>query len=89
MALVSLHVGNVYTTMNHSIVAAYRQIDWAKKHFAGDKIQVASRTLDNILKSEGMLPGFELLVVDVEGAEETVFRGFDLERWEKSQLYNC
>jgi FkbM family methyltransferase len=37
--------------------------------------------LDTFLGRHGIEPGFDLLVVDVEGGEEAVLRGFDLPRW--------
>jgi FkbM family methyltransferase len=44
-------------------------------------IKVEVRRLDDVLAEQGQAPGFDLLVVDVEGFEGEVFAGFDLERW--------
>lgn len=44
-------------------------------------IKVPQRTLDSILETEQILPGFDLLSIDVEFGEMQVFKGFDLARW--------
>jgi FkbM family methyltransferase len=48
---------------------------------AGDAIEVVQRRLATVLSEAGIAPGFELLVVDVEGAEDLVFQDFDLAQW--------
>ena len=45
------------------------------------RIDVRMCRLDGVLADAGIAPGFDLLVVDVDGAEEAVFAGFDLMRW--------
>lgn len=45
------------------------------------EIEVPQIRLDTALERAGMTPRFDLLVVDVDGMEEQVFAGFDLERW--------
>ncbi|MBV8167469.1 MAG: FkbM family methyltransferase [Alphaproteobacteria bacterium] len=50
------------------------------------RIEVAVRRLDGVLAEAAIAPGFELLVVDVDGAEEAVFAGFDLQRWRPRYL---
>ena len=45
------------------------------------RIDVVLRRLDGVLREAGLLPGFDLLVVDVDGAEEAVFAGFELAAW--------
>lgn len=47
----------------------------------GDIIAVPRRRLDDVLVERGMDPGFDLVVVDVEGHEADVFEGFSLDRW--------
>ena len=45
------------------------------------EIEVPQRRLDGVLAAEGLAPGFELLVVDVDGGEPAVFAGLDLAYW--------
>jgi FkbM family methyltransferase len=46
------------------------------------EIEVPQRRLDGVLAEAGLAPGFELLVVDVDGGEAAVFAGLDLARWQ-------
>lgn len=78
---VTLHVGGTLTTLKEGHVQAYEEIDWAKGHHRGQKIQVKVDRLDSILKKACINPGFDLLVVDVEGSEPEVFESFDLDVW--------
>jgi len=45
------------------------------------EISVTAKTLDACLTEENIQPGFDLLVIDVEGSEAEVLRGLDLERF--------
>ncbi len=51
------------------------------------RIDVSLRRLDGVLAEAGVTQGFDLLVVDVDGAEEAVFAGFDLKRWRPRFLF--
>lgn len=42
--------------------------------------------MNDLLDANGLQPGFDLLVVDVEGYEEKVFMGFDLAHWQPRML---
>lgn len=48
--------------------------------------QVHQRTLDDILESNGIPPGFDLLVIDVEGYEQSVLDGFSVEKWHPKMI---
>ncbi len=50
--------------------------------FAGETVMVDVERLDALLERHGFAPGFEVLVVDVEGHEPQVFESFDLARWQ-------
>lgn len=45
------------------------------------EMTVPAQTLDAILKRREWLPEFELLVIDTEGHEENVLKGFSIETW--------
>ncbi len=51
-----------------------------------NRIRVPIRRLDALLSEHGANQGFDLLVVDVEGAEEQVFEGFDVAEWQPAML---
>lgn len=81
-----LHVAGTLTTANTEVFAEYSQVDWAKDQLSGEYVKVPTVTLDNLLLSRSVQPGFELLVVDVEGFETEVFAGFDLDKWKPKML---
>lgn len=62
-------------------VDLYRNLPWARQHVTERVITVRAATLDRILSDYSVPIGFDLLVVDVEGFEEEVFQGFDLQRF--------
>lgn len=76
-----LHIGDTLTTLSEAQVADYNQIGWAKGLHQGQSRKVATERLDVILDKAAIEPGFDLLVVDVEGLEAQVFAGFTIERW--------
>ena len=61
----------------HAMNLAQGTIFEAEPH----RIDVTLRRLDTVLTEIGLAPGFDLLVIDVDGSEEAVFAGFDLDRW--------
>lgn len=50
------------------------------------ELRVPIRPLDDVLTRHALAPGFELLVIDVEGHEEAVFDGFDLAAWRPQMI---
>lgn len=79
---VTLFVGGPLTTSSPKLAEDYRALPWARDTFGpGEQFEARQFTLDQCLKMQGVQPGFDLLVVDVEGAEAEVFAGFDLERY--------
>lgn len=71
------------STMSRETLAEYDRIPWARHQIAKECREQPTevRTLDRILRDTGINRGFELLVVDVEGFEESVFSAFDLTTW--------
>ncbi len=72
------------STMSTDTFEEYSRIPWASQRIQRDceRQTTQIRTLNSILSESGCRPGFELLVVDVEGYEENVFKGFDLAAWQ-------
>lgn len=82
-----MQVGSL-STMSTETFEEYGRIPWAKlqirRNFSRRSIQI--RPLADLLRETGCQPGFELLVVDVEGYEEKVFQGFDLNHWKPKMI---
>lgn len=76
-----LELGDVFSTASPEWAEILRGVEWARGSMSGARRRVPMTTLDRFLEREGVAPGFELLVIDVEGFEPQVLAGFDLERW--------
>jgi FkbM family methyltransferase len=76
-----LFLGDTLTTLNEDRPSVYNRIDWAKGLHTGVSKTVKTSTLDSLLEARKVPARFDLLVIDVEGAEEKVLSGFDLPRW--------
>jgi FkbM family methyltransferase len=81
VAQVDLHFGEGLTTVRQDQVEVYEQIDWTKGFHKGKRIPVRQFPLQQLLTEAGIQPGFDLLVVDVEGSEDAVFDSFSLDLW--------
>ena len=81
-----IYVAGALTSTNFERFASYSKFRWSRKHTSNDVIEAQTSTLDEILESEGMHHGFELLVVDVEGSESEVFDGFDIQKWKPQMI---
>jgi FkbM family methyltransferase len=71
--------GAISTTANDQI-STYENINWANKTSFSTQV-VKQLRLDTILKKANVKKKFDLLVVDVEGNENDVFKSFDLTEW--------
>ena len=60
-------------------------LKWLKNNAVGKNICKQYR-LENILNKFKIIPGFDLLVVDVEGNEDDVFNSFDLNFWNPKMI---
>jgi len=69
--------GTISTYDNHHLNLGYWKGSYSNKH----KISVRITTLDKSLKENNTTPNFELLSVDVEGAEMDVLNSFDILYW--------
>jgi FkbM family methyltransferase len=83
---VVLHLAGTLTTANPDAFKAYESIEWAADVLTDDTVVVPCETLDRLLTEQSVPPGFDVLVVDVEGFEAQVFAGFDLLAWRPRML---
>lgn len=80
--LFEIAVADTLSTLSEEQFKAYEEIDWAIGHlkvYSSGKITVPVIRLENAVESLG-IKNVDLLVIDVEGAEESVLLSFDLKR---------
>lgn len=83
---ISLSIAGAFTTANPSQLSEYASNEWSSYEVTGRTIVVPSQTLDSLLKDNAIPPGFDVLVVDVEGFESAVFAGFTLSKWRPKMM---
>ena len=73
----SINVAGALTTANRDLLEEYRQIEWARSSLQDvSSISVSATTLSNLINRLIKIK-VDLLVVDVEGHEESVFATFN------------
>jgi hypothetical protein len=84
---ISMAVAGTLTSADAAQMSEYDTVGWSanvvKDRF---EITVPVRRLDDVLEECGVVPGFEVLVVDVEGYEAQVWDGFDVHRWQPTLM---
>lgn len=81
-AVIEIHVAGPLSTSSSNMKQNFAQLDWSCNLFANSQTVKATQvTLEDYLSANNILPGFELIVVDVEGLEWDVFKNFDLQKW--------
>lgn len=78
---VTLHIGGVLSTIDETALEIFSELEWSKRLFKGETIEVSQIELNKFLETYKIKPNFEVLVVDVEGMEWDVVKSFDLEIW--------
>ena len=80
---VRLYLGGSNSTIKRKMVDVYNEIEWSRiSGLDPDKfIECELYTLDHLLQKHDWQPGFELLSIDVEGAEIDVLRGFSIDTY--------
>jgi len=78
---IQLMLGEVLSTTVPEQRALYRELPWARNFVEGGEVEVTQFRLGTLLQLFHIPPGFDLLSVDVEGAELAVLRSFDLDVW--------
>jgi FkbM family methyltransferase len=84
---IQMHAGGALSTASADSAEEYRRVHWTASAFhAGETVEADQLPLDQFLEAQSVPAGFELLVVDVEGYEASVFAGFSLDRWRPKML---
>lgn len=70
------------STMDNETYKIYLNNSWSRNNFINNKqVQVKSNKLDNILSNLKVETDFDLLVLDVEGYEMNVLKGFTISNY--------
>jgi FkbM family methyltransferase len=83
---VTLTIGHVLTTADAQMAEAYGEIAWARGLQTEHRLTVPQRRLETVLKEARIARGLDLLVIDVEGGEESVFDSFELAYWRPGMM---
>lgn len=84
---IDLYTGFSLATTDLESLREYEKIDWFKGILNEDrKIKSKIDTLDNFLKIENYEKDFDVLVIDVEGAEYEVLKGFTISKWKPKMV---
>lgn len=80
-AEIDIHVGGPLSTASRSALARFQALEWSRGHHGGQEVRARQRLLESVLVENRIEPGFDLLVVDVEGYEWNSLRRFDIDAW--------
>jgi FkbM family methyltransferase len=84
---IDITIAGSLTTTNGALLEAYKGIEWSKQSVENaSAIRVHQTTLDALLERRVGARPIDLVVIDVEGAEAAVLRGFSLARWRPRML---
>ena len=68
--------------MDQEMFKLYTNLSWTRNNFSNAYVvNVPVDTLDNILKQENIQKDFDVFVLDVEGFEENVLKGFSINKY--------
>lgn len=76
-----IHVAGEISTMNEKQLQIFQKMDWSKGKHSGQKVKCKQVTLDSFFEVNQIPVGIDLLVIDVEGQELHVLKGFSIEKW--------
>ena len=84
---IELFTGYSLATTKKEMVDTYNEIDWFKG-IVNKNNSIISQidTLNNILQTNQFPKNFDLLVIDVQGAELDVIKGIDLNIWKPQMI---
>jgi len=83
----TIHVGGPLSTASPDMKTNFSRLAWAQGSFRHEKVHsVPMTTLETVLRDNAVTPGFELLVIDVEGYEWNVLHRFDIACWRPQMI---
>lgn len=83
----TIHLMNALSTLNDDAKAAYQKMPWSKKTAAKSReIEIEVDTLAAVLSRNDIVHDFELMIIDVEGNEETIVDALLESNWRPKVL---
>jgi len=77
-----IKIGGPLSTIDDKMVKNFLSLSWANSSFSSNKKLIVDQIpLNAYIEKKKIIEGFELLVVDVEGYELNVLKGFDIGKW--------
>lgn len=85
---IDLYIAGPLTTNSKEMVEYYKIQDFSKGLFMGDIYPVSSKIykLDDMLEKYLCPIRFDILVIDVEGTELEVLKGFTIDKWKPKMM---
>jgi FkbM family methyltransferase len=75
------------TTLSTDNVKAYSELEWSKSYVSNMKeVTIQTKTLESVFKQYNIPYVFDLLVVDVEGQEESIINSLLLSQWKPNVI---
>lgn len=81
-----LHRANALTTADALTEDAYAAMEWSRGSLHHEYEDVPCTTLDQTLAEFKTPPGFDVLIIDVEGHEQQVLDGFSINVWRPTMI---
>lgn len=79
--MITLNLGGAYSTASEETKKIYNNNELFHVEVGEKSIQVQQRKLHDMLVENHVQPGFEVMVVDIEGFEWEALRNFDILHW--------
>lgn len=81
-----LQLADTLTSADTLTQDAYAAMNWSKDFLTNAYEDVPCTTLDKTLEEFRVPPGFDVLVIDVEGHEQQVLNGFSISVWKPKMI---
>ncbi|GEM_PF-727315 len=84
---IQMHVGGPLSTAIAAMRNHFETLSWAKGTFQnGETVEAEQFTLNEYLTAEKIEPGFDLMVIDIEGGEWAALEPFDIAHWQPQMV---
>ena len=78
---VDIYMGEEYSTICTKTYQMLKGKEWSRDKFTGKTESLATWTLQQLLEYTNVEQKFDILVIDTEGSEWDIIKGFDIKLW--------